>query len=215
MSNTPDPQPAQAGSLYREAVQEEPAGSAGGAPSQWAWLGTSAAKLAQAAVFGLIFGFLLQKGGVAKFDLLIGVLLLEEFTVIKVMGSAILVGMIGAFLLRRAGVVELQINPTKYGANIVGGLLFGVGFGLLAYCPGTDAAAVGQGNLDAMLGVVGLLLGSYLYAAWSDSSEATIGSWGKRGELTLPQVVGLPEGVFIALAAPLLIVILIVVEWYW
>ncbi|MEO9590162.1 YeeE/YedE thiosulfate transporter family protein [Rhodopirellula bahusiensis] len=181
-------------------------------PQRWDWLEASPGKLVAGLLFGLVFGFLLQKGGVAKFDILIGVLLLENFVVVKVMLTAIIVGMIGSYVLRRMGVIELQINETKYGANIVGGLTFGVGFGLLAYCPGTNAAAVGQGNLDALVGVLGLLLGSYLYALSSKFSNGTVSRWGKRGKLTLPELVGTSQGWFVAIATPLLAAALLMLE---
>jgi len=181
-------------------------------PRKWDWLEASPGKLAAGLFFGLIFGFLLQKGGVAKFDILIGVLLLENFVVVKVMLTAIIVGMIGSYILRRMGVIELQINETKYGANAIGGLIFGVGFGLLAYCPGTNAAAVGQGNLDAWVGVLGLLLGSYLYALSSKFTSGTVSRWGKRGKLTLPNWVGVSQGVFIAIAVPALAAVVVVLE---
>ena len=87
-------------------------------------------------VFGVNFGFLLQKGGVAKYPILLGVLLLEDFTVVNVMLTAIIVGSVGVFSLFALGLVKLHVKPTRYAANIVGGLLFGVGFGLLGYCPG-------------------------------------------------------------------------------
>lgn len=181
-------------------------------PQKWGWMDASPGKLAAGLFFGLIFGFLLQKGGVAKFDILIGVLLLENFIVVKVMLTAIIVGMIGSYILRRLGVIKLQINETKYGANIIGGLIFGVGFGLLAYCPGTNAAAIGQGNLDALLGLVGLVLGSYLYALGSKFSSGTVSRWGERGKLTLPELVGVSPGVLIAIAVPLLVAVLVILE---
>ena len=85
-------------------------------------------QLALGLLFGVMFGFLLQKGGVAKYHILLGVLLLEDFTVLKVMLSAIVVGMLGVFTLHGMGLVELHIKPTRYAANVLGGLLFGVGF---------------------------------------------------------------------------------------
>ena len=181
---------------------------------EWAWIGAGAAKLVQALAFGAVFGFLLQKGGVAKFDILIGVLLLENFVVVKVMLSAIVVGMIGVYLLDRMGVLELQIKETVYGANILGGLIFGVGFGLLAYCPGTDAAAVGQGNLDAIVGIVGMMAGSYLFAVSSKFTGGTVTTWGQRGKITLPDAIGISRGVFVAFAAPVLVAVLVLVEVY-
>jgi len=65
----------------------------------WPWLGVSTKQLLLGLLFGVAFGFLLQKGGVAKFDILIGVLLLENFTVVKVMLSAIIVGMVALWTL--------------------------------------------------------------------------------------------------------------------
>jgi uncharacterized protein len=148
------------------------------------------AQLALGFVFGIVFGFLLQKGGVAKYHILIGVLLLEDFTVIKVMLSAIVVGMVGIFAMHRLGMVELHLKPTRYAANVLGGLLFGVGFALIGYCPGTGAAALGQGNYDALGGVLGLMAGSYLYAESSAALSRSVEKWGDRGKLTLPEMVG-------------------------
>lgn len=180
---------------------------------QWNWLEASPGKLALGAAFGVVFGFLLQKGGAATFDILIGVLLLENFVVVKIMLSAIVVGMIGVYLLRRVSVVELQISETKYGANVIGGLIFGVGFGLLAYCPGTCAAAIGQGNLDAIVGLVGLVVGSYLYALSSKFTNGSVSQWGKAGKITIPQLLNVPTGACVAVAAPLLIGVLLLLEW--
>lgn len=70
---------------------------------------TKAAKLAQAVLFGLIFGFLLQKGGVGKYHVLEGQLLLQDFTVLQVMITAVLVGMIGIYCLHKKAGTELQI----------------------------------------------------------------------------------------------------------
>jgi uncharacterized membrane protein YedE/YeeE len=163
-------------------------------------------------IFGIIFGFLLQKGGVAKYHILLGVLLLEDFTVIKVMVSAILVGMIGVLTLNRLGRVELNLKPTRYAANIVGGLIFGVGFALAGYCPGTGAAALGQGNLDAIAMIVGMMLGSLLFAEMSGFLNKTINAWGDRGKLTLPELFRVPRMPFMAIMGVVLVVELIALE---
>lgn len=136
-------------------------------------------------ILGLAFGFLLQKGGAAKYHILMGSLLLQDFTVWKIMLSAILVGMIGLTLLEKKGVLETKSKPTRIGANLIGGIIFGLGFALIGYCPGTGAAALGQGNYDSIFGVVGLIAGSYLYAEISGWSKKTIEKWGDYGELTI------------------------------
>ncbi len=164
--------------------------------------------------FGIAFGFLLQKGGVAKFEVLLGALLLTDFTVMKIMLSAILVGMIGIFGMHKLGLVKLHVKPTRYAANIIGGLIFGVGFALLGYCPGTGAAALGQGNLDAVAGIVGLLAGSYLYAEFSRSLSATILAWGNRGGIMLPDLIGVRLFPFLLVFAPVLVGTLVFLHWF-
>lgn len=162
--------------------------------------------------FGVLFGFLLQKAGVAKYHILLGVLLLEDFTVVKVMLTAILVGSIGVFSLHTQGLVKLHIKPTRYAANIIGGLLFGVGFALLGYCPGTGAAALGQGNWDAIAGVIGLIAGSYLFAEMSGWLGRTVMKWGDRGERTLPEIVHMQRKPFFMIWIPILIVVLVAID---
>jgi uncharacterized protein len=170
--------------------------------------GVSVDQLVLGALFGVIFGFLLQKGGVAKYHILIGALLLEDFTVMKVMLTAIIVGGAGIFGMHALGLAELRIKPTRYASNIIGGLLFGVGFGLLGYCPGTGAAALGQGNWDVIGGIVGLMVGSYLYAEFSGTFDRTINTWGARGRLTLPELLGMKRATFLAIWLPVLTLIL-------
>jgi uncharacterized protein len=109
-------------------------------------------------LFGIVFGFLLQKGGVTNYAVIEGQLLLTNFTVLEVMLSAVVVGMIGYHLLKHAGYVQSHAAEGSIGSNVVGGLVFGVGFALLGYCPGTVAGAVGTGALDALIGGFGGLL---------------------------------------------------------
>ncbi len=163
-------------------------------------------------LFGVIFGFLLQKAGVAKYHILLGALLLEDFTVVKVMLTAIIVGSMGVLSLHALGLVKLHIKPTRYAANIIGGLLFGVGFGLLGYCPGTGAAALGQGNWDAIAGVIGLMAGSYLFAEMSGWLGRTVMKWGERGNLTLPELVHMNRTTFLLIWVPLLIATLFAID---
>lgn len=164
-------------------------------------------------LFGLIFGFLLQKGGVAKYHVLMGVLLLEDMTVVKVMLSAIVVGMVGVFALRAVGKVRLHVKPTRYAANIAGGLIFGVGFGLLGYCPGTGSAALGQGNLDALGGILGLMAGSYVYAELSGRLGRTLEQWGNQGKLTFPELLRVPTARFLLICIPILVAALALLEY--
>ena len=172
-----------------------------------------ALSLVQGLAFGLIFGFLLQKGGVAKYDILLGALLLTDATVVKVMLSAIIVGMVGIFSMYALGVVKLHVKPTRYAANIIGGLLFGVGFALFGYCPGTGGAALGQGNYDVIAGIVGLMAGSLLFAEVSHSLEKQFMKLGYRGNIMFPDLLKVRLYPFIFVIVPILMLVLWMVEY--
>jgi hypothetical protein len=172
----------------------------------------AAPKLLAGVVFGLAFGFLLQKGGVGKFNILIGQLLLEDFTVAKIMLTAIVVGMVGIFALHHFAQVKLHLKPTRIGANIIGGLLFGAGFALMGYCPGTAAAALGQGSWDALFGMTGLIVGSWIFAEFSASLKKTVEKWGDLGKVLLPDLLHVKRGVFVVIFGGLLIVGLFLLE---
>lgn len=172
-----------------------------------------AAQLVLGLVFGVMFGFLLQKGGVGKYEVLIGMLLLQDFTVLKVMLSAVVTGMLGIYALHAAGLVKLHIKPTRYGANSLGGILFGVGFALAAYCPGTSATALGQGNYDALAVIAGMIAGSYLFAEASGWLARTINRWGDRGELTLAGLLHAKPAALVPVAAAVLLLVLAAVHF--
>ncbi|MBN1166065.1 MAG: YeeE/YedE family protein [Methanospirillaceae archaeon] len=118
-------------------------------------------------LMGIVFGFLLQKASVTEYDVILGQLLLSDFTVVKVMFSAVLVGMIGLYLLNRAGRITYHVTEGSVGTTVIGGLIFGIGFALLGYCPGTVAGAIGSGWLDALFGgAVGIVIGAGLFATF-------------------------------------------------
>lgn len=172
----------------------------------------AAPRLIAGAMFGLAFGFLLQKGGVGKYNVLIGQLLLQDWTVAKIMLTAIVVGMIGVFTLHHFARVNLHIKPTRIGANVIGGLLFGVGFALMGYCPGTAAVALGQGSWDALFGMAGLIAGSWMFAELSAWSKRTIEKWGDLGKVLLPDLLSVPRGLFVACFAAALTALLVVLQ---
>jgi hypothetical protein len=140
-------------------------------------------------LLGIPFGFLLQKAGVTRYDVIIGQLLLTNFMVVKVMLSAVVTGMIGVHLLRSFGLAALHPKPGSFGSSVIGGLIFGVGFALLGYCPGTIAGAVGQGSLDGLFGgMAGILLGAGLFAEAYPRLDRFVLRKADFGELTLPQL---------------------------
>ena len=162
---------------------------------------------------GIVFGFLLQRGGVTTYDTILGQLLLQDFTVVKVMLSAIVVGMVGVHALRSFGLARLHPKAGSWGSTAVGGLIFGAGFAVLVYCPGTIAGDIGQGALDALLaGVAGIVLGAWLFAVLYPKLAKPILSKGDFGTLTLPEALNLHAWLVVPPVALLLTGILVLLE---
>jgi hypothetical protein len=158
-------------------------------------------------ITGIIFGFLLQKAQVLRYDKQLGALRLIDMTIVKFMLSAIVVGSIGVYLFKDLGVILLSIKSTSIGAQVVGGLLFGVGWGLLGYCPGTAAGAIGEGRIDGLWGVLGMLCGGAVYAVVYPFMKAHIISIGKYGKLSVPQLIGINHWIVIIAFAVLTILL--------
>lgn len=95
-------------------------------------------------VTGIVFGILLQKGQVAKLDVIIGKLRLKNWTAVKIMATAVAVGSIGVYLLVQNGHASLHVKPALLGGVILGGILFGGGLAVYGYCPRTGVAASGE-----------------------------------------------------------------------
>ena len=100
-------------------------------------------------VTGFVFRVLLQKGQVAKFQTIMGQLLLKDWTVLKIMATAIAVGTIGVHVLVLGEQTSLHIQSAALARVIIGGIIFGIGLAILGLCPGTSVAACGEGRRDA------------------------------------------------------------------
>lgn len=149
-------------------------------------------------ITGILFGFLLQKGRVLRYDKQLGALRLLDMTIIKFMLSSILVGMVGMYLLKDLGYIKLAVKSTNLGANILGGLIFGLGWGLFGYCPGTSMGALGEGRWDAAWGIVGMLAGAAVFAEVFPALKATVLTWGQFGKITIPDLLGINHWFIIA-----------------
>ncbi len=123
---------------------------------------------------GIIFGFLLQKGGATEYTLILNQLLLRDFTIVKIMLTAVVTGMSGIYLMKRFDLIRLSPKPLYPKGIILGGLIFGVGFALLGYCPGTAAGAIGTGSIHALFGAIGILIGAEIFSVVYPSLKSSL-----------------------------------------
>lgn len=164
-------------------------------------------ELGGALLLGLGFGFALERAGFGSARKLTAVFYLWDMAVVKVMFSAIVTALAGLFVLSAAGLMdlsELYVEPTNLAAQALGGLVFGAGFIVGGYCPGTSLAALATGRKDGLAFALGMLAGVMAYAEFTPGIEAWIKA-GSLGELTLPTLTGIGMGwwvlVFVACLA--------------
>ncbi len=154
------------------------------------------AELAIALVLGVGFGFALERAGFGSARKLTAVFYLYDMAVVKVMFTAVVTTLVGLAVLSGAGLFdmsEIYLEATNWTAQIVGGLLFGAGFVVGGYCPGTSMAALATGRKDGMLFALGMLAGVWAYAEFTPGLD----EWYKAtssGVITLPQVTGIGMG---------------------
>lgn len=162
---------------------------------------TGAALLPLGILFGFIFGWLLQRARLTDTGVIVAQLRLKDFTLFKVMVTAILVGGVGVFLLHSGGFAAYHIKPANLLAVALGAVLFGVGMAVYGYCPGTGLAAIGTGSLHALAGAAGMIAGAIAFAFSFDWLEAAILPVAALGPVRLPELTGIPDLVWFAALA--------------
>jgi uncharacterized membrane protein YedE/YeeE len=145
-----------------------------------------------AIVFGFVFGWLLQRGKVTNYNVIVNQFRFKDFTVLKVMFPAIIVGGIGVLVLTNMELAKWHVRDANMLGTIIGAAIFGIGMVLYGYCPGTGVAAIGTGSIHALVGAGGMIAGAILYAFSFEWVRANILSVGKLGKVTLPQLMHVP-----------------------
>jgi uncharacterized protein len=156
---------------------------------------------------GIVFGYLLQKGRVAKYEVIVGQFLGRDYTVVKIMGSAVVVGSIGIYALLPTELFSLHIKSLIWAGIFIGGSLFGVGMAVLGYCPGTGVAACGEGRRDAYFGLLGMFVGAAIYVTFYSTMSRVGGMLGDAGKVTLPQITGTSPWIWVIALTILAIVV--------
>jgi hypothetical protein len=162
---------------------------------------------------GLVFGFLLQKARVTRYQTIVGQFLFADNTVLKVMLTAIVTGAIGVYALYGMGyIANLHIKEAALVANVLGGLIFGVGMAIAGYCPGTGVAALGDGSRHALFALLGMVFGAGVYAEVYPRISDNLLKYASYGKTTLPQLTGLSPWIFVAALAAIALTVFVVIE---
>jgi hypothetical protein len=151
--------------------------------------------LGLAVLFGIAFGFVLERAGFGRAQKLMGQFYGYDMTVLKVMFTGIVTAMLGVLVLSGVGLLDLHgielRYPTFLWPMVVGGLVLGAGFVVSGYCPGTSVVACASGKIDGVATILGVVVGSVLYAEAEQAMGSFPGS-GALGSYTLTQWLGIP-----------------------
>lgn len=157
--------------------------------------------LAVAMVIGIGFGVCLERAGFGNARKLAAQFYLKDLAVFKVMFTAIVTAMTGLYLLSSAGFLDLSLIyhlPTFLVPQLVGGLLFGAGFVIGGYCPGTSCVAASSGRIDGLVLIPGMMAGIWIFVELYPWLERFV-NMTAMGNADLPQLLGLPHGLVVLL----------------
>lgn len=161
---------------------------------------------------GILFGWALHKAGLTQYARIVNVYRLRDFTVMRFMLSALVVGAVGIRLGADLGLTTatLPVPPTWLVANVVGGAVFGVGMASAGYCPGTIVAEAGEGRLDALFaGVSGLIVGALVFGLLQPFIMPVLTGVGSLGRVTLPELMGARSWLVLLVFAELVLLVLL------
>ena len=163
-------------------------------------------------LIGIMFGYLLEKGGFGNAKKLVSQFYFTDFAVLKVMFMAIIVAMLGLLYLNWMGILDLSkvyIVPTFITAQLFGGAFLGLGFALGGLCPGTSFVSAASGKIDGMVFLLGVFVGTMSFGDIFYDWLEPIYKGGSMGKITLPEYFGMNSGV-----VAFLIVIMAVVSFW-
>ena len=167
---------------------------------------TDELNLLVALLVGIAFGFIVEQAGFSSSRKLTGLFYGTDFTVLRVFFTAGVTAMTGVLLLGNLGVLDtsvVYVHPMFVQSALLGGGVMGVGFVVGGYCPGTSFCGAAVGRVDAMLFVLGGLLGAWGFGEAFPRVRALYTA-GSMGDPTLPAVFGVGPGVvllaFVAIA---------------
>lgn len=149
-------------------------------------------------LIGVAFGFVLEQAGFSSSRKLTGLFYGRDFTVLRVFFSAAVTAMIGVIFLGYYGLLDtdvIYVNPTYLYPAIVGGVIMGVGFVVGGYCPGTSVCAAAIGKIDAIIFIIGGLLGVFLFGEGYPLYDTFFTS-SYLGDITVPASLGISQGMF-------------------
>ncbi|RLD47089.1 MAG: sulfurtransferase [Bacteroidetes bacterium] len=151
---------------------------------------------------GIGFGFFLEAAGFTNTRKLAGVFYGYDFVVLKVFFSAAITAAIIMFFLNHYGIMDINLTfypQTYWIPTLIGGFIMAFGFIIGGFCPGTSICAAVTGKIDAMIFVLGAIIGIFGYAFSFDLLWKDLRNSGAMGRVNIAEWMGISDGLFILL----------------
>lgn len=139
---------------------------------------------------GIAFGFVIQRVGATSADKMARSHLMLDGDIPRFMLMAVILSAVGLVGLQLSGIDNTRILPTSYVATGLAGILFGLGWGICGYCPGTTWAAAGEGRMDAIFALLGGLAGTAIFSQFHEVLIPTLYGPTNIGQIALGDIFG-------------------------
>jgi len=149
-------------------------------------------------LIGCAFGAILFLGGASSYRKILGTLLLKDMTIIKLMMTAIGVGTLGIYLLDQGGMANMSIKPAYIWGVVTGSVIFGIGWAVSGYCPGTCLVGSAEGKKDAIATLVGALVGALIFSMVFPTLDQLLLQNADFGKITVQSLLGI-NGLYLAI----------------
>lgn len=160
---------------------------------------------------GVVMGALIQRVGASSPRMILKALRLEDLTVIKFMATTIAVGAIASYLMNMATPMHFDVKPTYVVGVALGGVIFGVGFALAGYCPGTCVVGIAEGRKDGLVALLGGVAGALVFSLVYRLIEAPLIQPMAYGKLTFADLLGVPGWILALVLGALFLTVVAVV----
>lgn len=170
-------------------------------------------EISKSLALGFLFGWSLHKAGLTHYARIVNVYRLRDMTVMRFMLTALLVGAITIQIGVSLGfAASVPIPATSVLANVVGGVVFGVGMASAGYCPGTVVAEAGEGRLDAWIaGLFGLIAGAIAFGLLQPTIMPPLARAGALGRITFAGLTGASPWLVLLVFGEVVVLVLVII----
>lgn len=153
---------------------------------------------------GFCFGAIILYSRLDKFEKMAGFMIFEDTLVPRMAMTTVALSSLGFYFLVESGYATYSVKPAITGGLIIGGMLFGTGLVILGKCPSAFFVSVSEGRVDALVGVVGGMIGGAVFTLAYPWIQSILGP--DLGNIRLSDIFGGYDFVIVLVLSTVLLV---------